>query len=274
MSIIIVNYLIYQYSRCIIRLISKRGVLVTNRTIGKLIKSLRKEKGLTLVELSKLSGVSNSYLSQVENDQFNPKPDILKKLSGPLDQDLQDMLRVAGYLEENTFGKKLEDYITEQDDSEKAIEHFAEAAEIPLEVLEEVISNKVHVSPDVLDRIARTLGNLSYSQLLKDAGYEELARKESMKEVLIDFGSNETLLAYFERIQSLEEALDMKILLEGTGSGFDKEEIQGFYNGHRLSDEDKKRLGNIIKEVFPEYEELGTDFKEYQKSWISKINAD
>lgn len=67
--------------------------------LGKHLRMLRKERGLTLVELSSISGVSNPYISQIENGKFKPTPDILKKLSNGLDIPYFELMEAAGYWE-------------------------------------------------------------------------------------------------------------------------------------------------------------------------------
>lgn len=67
--------------------------------LGKHLRMLRKERGLTLVELSVTSGVSNPYISQIENGKFKPTPDILKKLSNGLDIPYFELMEAAGYWE-------------------------------------------------------------------------------------------------------------------------------------------------------------------------------
>ena len=49
--------------------------------LGKRIKELRIEKGLTQPELAKLLGVSNGIISIWENDINEPKASYIKKLS-------------------------------------------------------------------------------------------------------------------------------------------------------------------------------------------------
>lgn len=65
---------------------------------GEYLRELRKEKGLTLTQLSEISGVSHPYISQIENDKFKPSPDILKKLAGPLGVPYTELLHKAGIL--------------------------------------------------------------------------------------------------------------------------------------------------------------------------------
>ncbi|MEL7568371.1 MAG: helix-turn-helix transcriptional regulator [Eubacteriaceae bacterium] len=69
---------------------------------GKYIKNLRSDRNLTLRQLEIKSGVSNSYLSQLENGKRGiPSPDILRKLSLALGVSYQELMAVAGYLPDN-----------------------------------------------------------------------------------------------------------------------------------------------------------------------------
>lgn len=59
---------------------------------GSYIKEIRNEKGLSLRELSKRSGISHPYLSQLENGKNkNPSPDIIEKLSKGLGVDFHGL---------------------------------------------------------------------------------------------------------------------------------------------------------------------------------------
>ncbi len=49
--------------------------------IGRIIHAFRKEKGMTLKDLAAKTGISPSYLSQIENDQVNMCIDVLEKIS-------------------------------------------------------------------------------------------------------------------------------------------------------------------------------------------------
>lgn len=235
--------------------------------------------GITLVNLGKRVEMTQGYLSLIENDKQIPSASSLERLADELEMDHSFLMKLAGY-EEKTFGEKLLEYIHESDDSEAAIQNFAEQVELPIEAIESVIDNKVGISPDILSRFAYALPNVSYSTLLKDAGYEELARNEGMKEVLLDFGCSSLLTQYFDRIRALESGLDLKLLLDSSARDFTQleafkaQDVAAFYNGHRLKDEDMRRLATIIKEVFPEYEETGTDHSDYKKNWINAIDID
>lgn len=55
-----------------------------NTEIGKKIKKLRKEKGLTQKELAEKSNLSRSYLADLERDRYNPSLDSLKSIANAL----------------------------------------------------------------------------------------------------------------------------------------------------------------------------------------------
>lgn len=70
---------------------------------GKYIKTLRKNKKMTIRQLELYSGVSNSYLSLLENGKRGiPSPEILKKLCTPLGIPYDELMEKAGYINEDS----------------------------------------------------------------------------------------------------------------------------------------------------------------------------
>lgn len=65
---------------------------------GEFLRALRKAKGITLMQLQEKYGVSNSYISQVENGQFKPSPEILRKLSEAYQVNYISLLIQSGYI--------------------------------------------------------------------------------------------------------------------------------------------------------------------------------
>lgn len=59
----------------------------TLENIGPTIKSLRKEKHKTLVELSKETHLSKSYLSDIENDKRTPDLEVITNICNALNTD-------------------------------------------------------------------------------------------------------------------------------------------------------------------------------------------
>lgn len=53
--------------------------------IGATIKKLRKEKKITQIDFAERCGISQTYLSQLENDERNPTVDVLERISNVLE---------------------------------------------------------------------------------------------------------------------------------------------------------------------------------------------
>jgi len=69
------------------------------QTLGGYLRSLREAKRLKLREVEEASGVSNPYLSQLENDKIlRPSPHILHKLSAVYGVAYEILMEKAGYL--------------------------------------------------------------------------------------------------------------------------------------------------------------------------------
>jgi len=66
-----------------------------DRLIGNEISEARHKKGLTQDELSKLTGISRSYICDVENGRYNPSLKLMTKLAGALDIDLNFLLEMT-----------------------------------------------------------------------------------------------------------------------------------------------------------------------------------
>ena len=66
--------------------------------IGPLLRRLRGETGLR--EVGRRTGISNSYLSQIERGDRRPGPSVLKRLAALYGVDVQDLLGRAGFLDE------------------------------------------------------------------------------------------------------------------------------------------------------------------------------
>jgi HTH-type transcriptional regulator, competence development regulator len=69
------------------------------RTLGQELQAARKMKKLSLREVETATGISNPYLSQLENDKIQkPSPQFLGKLSALYELDFQLMMEAAGYV--------------------------------------------------------------------------------------------------------------------------------------------------------------------------------
>lgn len=69
------------------------------KTLGEFLKDLRLLRKLTLRDVEDKTGVSNGYISQVENGQIKrPSPNFLHKMSEALDYSYELLMERAGYV--------------------------------------------------------------------------------------------------------------------------------------------------------------------------------
>ncbi|PZT51982.1 helix-turn-helix domain-containing protein [Paenibacillus silvae] len=93
--------------------------------LGALIKKARDLKGLTLIDVSKKSGISIAQLSRIETGKRGaPKPDTLKKISIALDISFSELMIVAGHINDNDSLKEI-DRFNEKIDLNNKIKHVA-----------------------------------------------------------------------------------------------------------------------------------------------------
>ena len=70
-----------------------------NPELSEVLRRLRESKGLSLRQVEKKTGVSNAYLSQIENGKIGePSPHILHKLADIYETPYQDLMKLAGYI--------------------------------------------------------------------------------------------------------------------------------------------------------------------------------
>lgn len=83
-------------------------MLVDARQFGAFIKELREELGLSIHDLSSISGISVSYLSRVERGLRDiPNPNYLRKLASGLNMEYEKLLQAAGFLDSDDAIVKL-----------------------------------------------------------------------------------------------------------------------------------------------------------------------
>lgn len=72
---------------------------LSNADLGSYLKNLRENKQLSTREVYDLSGVSNSYLSLVENGHRRASAIVLKKLAPIYDVNYLELYKKAGYID-------------------------------------------------------------------------------------------------------------------------------------------------------------------------------
>lgn len=69
-----------------------------NEPLGTSLKNTRKQKSFTLRAVEERTGISNAYLSQLENNKIAfPSPKILNKLAELYEISYENLMKLAGY---------------------------------------------------------------------------------------------------------------------------------------------------------------------------------
>lgn len=77
---------------------------------GEYLKELRTRQNLALRDVSEKTGMSYSYLAQIENGKRNPPgPELMKKLAPLYRVPVAELMKAAGYLEDQGLEPRLSD---------------------------------------------------------------------------------------------------------------------------------------------------------------------
>ena len=71
---------------------------MNTNNLGVILKARRKEKGLTLVQLSSLSGLHTAHIGRIERGERFPKGSSLRKLADPLGFSEIELCKLAGFI--------------------------------------------------------------------------------------------------------------------------------------------------------------------------------
>ncbi len=111
-----------------------------NKTLGPLIKELREGKKLSLREMEEKSGISNAYISQVENGQIRrPSPNFLHKISEVLDYPYELLMERAGHVVPKTGTAQKASKSKVSDEQRKAFAIFSTIKDLTEEEAEALL---------------------------------------------------------------------------------------------------------------------------------------
>ncbi len=76
------------------------------KSLGETLKEARELAGFTLKQVEEATGISNAYMSQVENSKIKkPSANVLHKLSQVYNIDIENLLFAAGVIKESNAQK-------------------------------------------------------------------------------------------------------------------------------------------------------------------------
>ncbi|MGG4344963.1 helix-turn-helix domain-containing protein [Paenibacillus lautus] len=203
---------------------------------GRYIKSLRKEKKLTLIELSELSDVSHPYLSQIENGKRGiPSPDILNKLADPLGVSYAELMIQAGYIDE-LLGRM---------DPDNPVHEFKRTLNRAMKWLHDngdfnqVAKKNIEYYLEINNVTSITIDNL-FEKL------EEFVNRDNWDD-LMDSGED---LIYYDLFDILERLTESKQLNNQNLDAIIAHSKPLTYNGHVITDNDRKLIMSYLDALF------------------------
>jgi transcriptional regulator with XRE-family HTH domain len=215
---------------------------------GIYLKSLRKEKKLTIVELSKLSAVSHPYISQIENGQFKPSPDVLEKLADPLGVDHSELMIRAGYVKKSDILKELEKF--------KEGEYFKYEFNVTksLKFILETLSDGENFHDYLEDnlKIVHKFCKERFGDnfILTPASLIDLSLKVDWNTIQeSETTQSEFDISVFELFSILESLAEFTIKeMDDIANMINYEGIT--YKGHKLTENDRKLITNFLDALF------------------------
>jgi len=81
-----------------------------NNNLGLILRTRRKEKGLTLTGLAKLSGLNNAHIGRIEKGERFPSGRILRKLAEPLGFSELELCKLAGFMSHDAADDRLDGF--------------------------------------------------------------------------------------------------------------------------------------------------------------------
>lgn len=186
--------------------------------IGDFIKNKREEKGLNITSLSRLSGVSRPYLSQIEAGKRKPSSDILNKIAKPLGVSPLTLMYKAEYAEKEEVEsiQRAEKLLKEVDkykdenyyyDSPKSKKDYSDEFRGVSALLELNYRSVLNNSDDImLNEVEKTIIREHLSELLSN--YKMLL--ERYRNAKLNWGhSKNNFIEVYRKEMSLEEIKEL-----------------------------------------------------------------
>lgn len=231
---------------------------IINNEFNTFLRELRKAKGLTIVGLASKSGLSRSYISQLERGERGkdgvPSPDVLKKFSKALDVSYQTLMMKAGYLQEDSeeLLKKYKQKVALLEETRKEItlayQHL-EYLNNAFSALNTTIPQSAYEKEERSKRILRKLNEIDHAEQMINSKVQLCNKLSSELKDLVQI--TDATIDYEEaQIKNLLEAFD------GPTSGV--LELENLFNmaqeihlhGRKLTDQEKEKALQILKLTF------------------------
>lgn len=243
---------------------------MSNKTFGEFIKDIRIKKGLSIYKLSKESGVSHTYISQIEHGiKEQPSPEIIKKLANALDSSYAALMFEAGHIDDGEFW----DYAS--DEVKKSKENVVKSPsgyfdELIREYIHLLLSDREHpFHGSIEDAFSNRIGELYKKYGVESKRRVNVVENGKVRDDIPDqyadmINSTENVQFKWDVFQELQEiAHDFHLRFNPSfevGSRQPRpkklEEIIEHdnltYKGEELTEDDRRRLLDMLKLMFPD----------------------
>jgi len=79
-----------------------------DNTLGLILRARRKEKGLKLIDVSKLSGLHVAHIGRIERGERFPRGHTLRRLAEPLGFSELELCKLAGFISRDATDDRLD----------------------------------------------------------------------------------------------------------------------------------------------------------------------
>lgn len=126
-------------------------------SFGEQLRKIRESRGMTVNQLGMYSGISGASISRYETgDRGIPKPQNIKKLSDALKYPYEDLMKIAGYIDD-----EVSEYSNDLDQDYKELislvpgEVAKEFADLPEDKREEIVEHLIFNIKNSLRKIEK-----------------------------------------------------------------------------------------------------------------------
>lgn len=224
---------------------------------GEFLKNYRSERSLSTTDLHRMTGVSQPYLSQIENGK-KPSIKIVEKISSGLGLNYYQLMKIAGYMKE--------------EDSEELIQRSNERRQILEQLTQELPSHLKHFenltkefnklkndlslcdnkkeASEILNKLQKNLENMQEAEKMFE--YKKMQSEQLKRDI-------ESIHMMIESALDYEEATQIQNMIEEfAGKAENEIELENLFtiaqeiylDGRKLSNQEKEKALQILKLTF------------------------
>lgn len=229
--------------------------------VGARLRRLREQKGITLSELSRRSGVSLAHISEIERSRSTASLKTLEKLAAVLEVTTSSLLRAG---QEDTLGNRLKRLREKIGLTQKEL---AQQVGISHSLIGQIETDRIQPSLSTLSSLAEALGVSTCYFLMEDeeedlyldyrlaADIREALRRPILQQVIRDLAgwSDREIKGLLDFLGIMNE--NRRPLDEGVEEEY--RELKDFVR--RSKEEERNLVNNLIKLLNKHYREVGVE---------------